>query len=225
MKSFYTTLLVLLATINLGCSKGDESKASPPPSYNGDIQVDANGIPLLECTKFISKMGSISGYVKVLKHNNIFYSDKVDVKLTSSMDLHNKILSFYRWKQESNGQYVPDQNELDFDVNINGQIYTGFSQLTATSAGQLNTNQVSFTVHGTDIGYHAVQVVIYDSVTLDAIAYSDALIPFVYAHPKKYKETHNGQNLLQALHPYISQVNATDSAESFARKSYSDFCF
>ncbi|MCB0349211.1 MAG: hypothetical protein KDD37_10265 [Bdellovibrionales bacterium] len=227
MKQSKTMWLILIAIALVGCSKSEDEapKVNTYNQYTGDLQYDSNGIALMECSKFFPKMGSLAGNIKVFKHNNIYYSDKVDVRLTSSIDLNNKILVFYRWKQESSGSVITDTNPLSFDVTVNGQIYTGFTQLTATSTGAVNTNQVKFAIHGTDIGYQAIQVAIYNATSGQIESYSDALIPFVYAHPKDYKNTHTSQNQLLNLHPYISQVSSNKSGADFARQSYSDFCF
>lgn len=227
MKQVSILLIMAIAISGFGCSKSDNEAVTVNPynQYTGDLQYDSNGIALMECTKFFSKMGSIEGNVKVFKNNNIYYSDKVDIRLSTSIDLNNKLLVFYRWKQESNGSVVADTNPLRFDVNVTGQIYTGFTQLTATSTNAVNTNQITFSVHGTDIGYHAVQVAIYNATSGQIEAYSDALIPFVYASPKDYKSTHTSQNQLLSLHPYISEATSNTPAVDFARRSYSDFCF
>ena len=227
MRTQYLYLLFALALTSAGCQRGGETDAVPtPPTYNGQIQVDANGAALIECLPFNAKMGNLQGSVKAFKFNGSYSSDKVDVRLSSSIDLHNKELVFYRWRQQSNGQVITDTNPLNFDVTLNtGQIYTGYTVITAESSGALNTSQVSFTVHGTDIGYSAIQVAIYNKDTGQIEMYSDALIPFVYAQPRQYRETHENQNQLTALHPYSGVSNQNEDDEVFARRSYSDFCF
>jgi hypothetical protein len=226
MKSFKLYLLVGFALTSIGCSKDEDTKPKVVnEGYSGTIQRDSNGLALMECTPFIAKMGSLNGFVKAFKNNDIYYSDKVDVKFNTSIDMNGKKLSFYRWKQQSNGNIVPDGNRLRFDITVNGRIYTNYTILTATAVGAVNTNQVSFTVHGTDIGYNAIQVQISDAANDEVQLYSDALIPFVHAHPKDYKAGHVNQNQLLALHPYINQATSNEDDEVFARRSYSDFCF
>lgn len=226
MKTYNIYLLLGLALVSIGCSKGEESH-SIINTYNGDIQQDANGKALIECTPFVSKMGTLNGNVKAFKYNGIYYPDKVDIKITTSIDMLNRKLSFYRWKQQSNGTIVPDGNRLTFDVTLPGETYphTGFTVLTATAAGAVNTSQLIFTVHGTDIAYNAIQVQISDAATDTVQMYSDALIPFIHAHPREYRAGHPNQNQLLPLHPYISQASSNEADTVFARRSYSDFCF
>jgi hypothetical protein len=227
MRTLQIILLLILAFGLIGCTD-DKPKveATPYYEYQGDIQFDNNGIALMECSRFVPKAGSLGGYIKTFKNNGVYDANLVDVKLTSDLDLNGRILSFYRWKQESsNGAIVGDTRPLTFDVNINGRIFTGFTQLTSTASGTATTNQMTFTVHGTDLGYQALQVAVYNAATGVMEFYSDALIPFFYAHPTDYKNTHQRQTQLQNLHPYISELNSAEADEVFARRSYNDFCF
>lgn len=223
-KYFKWTFAALCLLAFVSCSDDSASSPAEETINVSQFQVGQYGELLTECSGFTSRMGSIPAQMKVYKYNNQTHYEKMSLRFLSNIDLNNKTLVFYRWRQDSNGSYSPDNQPLTFDVTINGSISTGYTNLTNPSNSGINLTQINFTIHNLEMSYHALQIAIYDQNN-QIISYADGLLPLYAAHPAEYNRLHPNQNLLKDLHPYKNEANSSASQASFAQRAHNDFCF
>lgn len=227
LKQNSVKIFALILTLSLvACSQKSTQSLSASISDGTRTTKSTSNKPLAYCSH--NQKDELNGNTMAFSQNGSIRTDLVWLNLSSipAQFENGEYIQIFRWKADTTGTPFMDQTPLQFRFQSkkNSQVGTGYSNYARwaelssfrqgfgenTAAGFFNSSMILVDIKDLRAEYDAIRIAVYSS-SGSVVQSLDILIPSFYANPADYAVEDSGSarsNLLQAIHPFVGQVNS-----------------